>query len=37
MNGFEATKQIKNLIQNKNYIDSIMISYSCNSGLEYEQ
>lgn len=36
MNGFETTKKIKDLIKIENYINSIIISYSCNTGHEYE-
>lgn len=37
MGGFETTKKIKSLIADENYIDAVIISYSCNTGLEYEK
>ena len=37
MDGFEATLKIKHLINNENFIDSIIISYSCNIGIEFEE
>jgi len=36
MNGFEAAKNITNLIIEENYIDTMLISYSCNAGIEFE-
>lgn len=37
MNGFESTSKIKELVLKKNYIDPIIISYSCNVGLQFEE
>jgi len=33
MNGFESTMKIKELVAKKNYIDPIILSYSCNVGI----
>jgi len=37
MGGFETTKKIKDLIKKEDYANTIIISYSCNTGLDYEK
>jgi len=36
MDGFETTQKIKSYVKNENFRDTIMIAYSCSSGVEFE-